>query len=654
MKTISLRTKLILTFSIVILVGVLLSVITGIRLIGNTIIRQAQDKVRLDLNSAREIYQTECLKIKDCVRLTASRFFIKNAILQEENVILAKELHKIRMNENLDILTLTDPGGNVILRSRNPINREKWTNNKLIERVIKKKIDVVSTILVSSEDLAKEDAILSEKARIRLIPTQKARSRSTSEETSGMLIEAASPVFGYKNELIGILYGGDLLNRNYEIVDKVKDIVYRGERHREKDIGTATIFQDDLRISTNVKQIDGKRAIGTRVSKEVYDQVIGKGIPWVGRAFVVNDWYITAYEPIKTIKGEIIGMLYVGMLEAPYIELKKRVLLTFVLIAFLSVILLTVIAWFTSSSIVKPLKKLLFATKKIGEGNLSHRVQIKTKGEIGQLADSFNQMTVELQNATEMYLSLNRTLEDKVIEKTRELENTRDQLIQSEKLSSLGKLAAGIAHEINNPLTTILINSHSIQEELTENSRFEENLKLIIDETTRCSKIVKSLLEFSRQNPPAKKSANINNVIDRILLLLKSQILVQKVRIENNLDKNLPRIMIDINKIEQVFTNIILNALDAMPGGGQLSIVTQLSADNQYVLIKFSDNGTGIQDEVKRKIFDPFFTTKKTEGTGLGLSISYGIIQLHGGTIEVESKPNKGSTFTIYLPVDMK
>ncbi len=660
----SLRTKLILSFSVVIIIGVFLSAFIGIRLIGNTIIKQAQDKVRLDLNSAREVYQEESRNIKNIVRLTAIRFFLKDAILKNNRERLNKELQKIKENESLDILSLTDKNGRVFVRGGNPIIYGDQLNDEIVNWVLLNKQAVVSTQILSKRELEKDGKGLYEQARMTLIPTPKARPRVATEETSGMMIKAAAPVLDYDGNLIGVLYGGKLLNRNYEIVDKVKEIVYKGEKYKEKDIGTATIFQEDLRISTNVRRTDGTRAIGTRVSEEVYNQVEGEGIPWIGRAFVVNAWYITAYEPIKNIKGKIIGMLYVGMLEAPYIDLRNRVVFTFLGIAFLTVILLSIIAYFSTTNITKPIKELLFATKKVAAGNLSHRVQIESHGEIGQLADSFNSMTIELQKATDGYLTLSRTLEEKVKEKTKELEKAQDQLIQSEKLTSLGKLSAGIAHEINNPLTSILINSHLISEKLEKDERFksepqyieeiydslQENLKLIIDETSRCSTIVKGLLEFSRQTTPEKRLADINELIEETLILFESQVLVHNVRINKKLDKNLPMVMIDVNKIEQVFTNVILNALEAMQEGGILSISSQISADGKFVEIKFQDTGCGIAKENISKIFDPFFTTKGTKGTGLGLSISYGIIQQHNGIIDVQSELEKGTTFTICLP----
>ncbi len=652
MNNFSLRAKLIFSFSSIILIGVFLSVMTGIKLIGNTIIKQAQDKVKLDLNSAREVYQTECTKVKNSVRLTALRFFIKDSIVKNSTQRLVIELEKIRENESLDILNIMDENGRIIIRSHHSSNREKNLDNVIISRVLENKINIVSTQIISGENLKKESHELAQRARIRLIPTSKARSKSLLEKTSGMIIGAAAPIFGYKGELIGVLYGGKLINKNFDIVDKVKDIVYRGERYKGKDVGTVTIFQDDIRISTNVKRSDGKRAIGTRVSQEVYEQVVKKGIPWIGRAFVVNEWYITAYEPLRNLNGKIIGMIYVGMLEAPYLDLKNRVVITFLGIALISVMLLSIIAYSTTKKITNPLKKLLFATKKVIEGDFSHRVKIIANDEIGQLTDSFNKMNSELQKVNKKYLILNKSLEKKVREKSIELKKAQDQLIQAEKMSSLGKLSAGIAHEINNPLTSILINAHLISNQLKQKEHYKENLNLIIDETSRCSTIVKGLLEFSRQNPPEKNPTHINDVIEKTLLLLKSHVLMHKVKVEKKLNKNLPIIMIDINKIEQVFTNITINALEAISTDGKLSIISRLSDDKKFLQIIFTDNGAGISEENIGKIFDPFFTTRGQEGTGLGLSISYGIVKQHRGSIQVKSKLGKGTTITVCLPIE--
>jgi two-component system NtrC family sensor kinase len=646
-----LRAKLIVSLAVVIILGVFLSTIIGIRLIGTTIIKQALDKVRLDLNSAREVYNEESESIKTRVRLTANRFFIKDAIVNRDFSPLLAEMQKIRADEALDVLTLTDAEGRILLRARNPAAGGDKPEDEVISWALRTKEAVVATELIGQVDLAKEGLGLAEKAEIDLVATPKAAYSGRARESRGMMLKAAAPVFDYDGTLAGVLYGGRLLNRNYEIVDKVKDIVYKGERYKGTDIGTATIFLDGARISTNVMTADGSRAIGTVVSQEVYDQVIGRGVPWLGRAFVVNDWYMTAYEPIKNINGKIIGMLYVGMLEAPYVDLRNRVIYTFLGIALINVLLLSVIAYFTTSLISKPIKELLVATKKIASGDLAHRVNIESRDEIGDLAESFNQMTIALQFANENYLSCTRTLEKKVEQKSRELENAQDQLIQSEKLTALGKLAAGIAHEINNPLTSILLNSHMVAERIDNDKDLKESLQLIIDETARCASIVTGLLEFARQTPPEKKESEINDVLERILRLFESQMILNNIKVKKNLERDLPMLLVDVNKMKQVFTNIILNSMESMTGGGELSITTHISG-NKWVAIIFRDTGHGISKENLRKIFDPFFTTKGTKGTGLGLAVTYGIIQQHHGEIDIESEEGKGTVVTIRLPVN--
>lgn len=653
MRHLSLRARLIYNFSVVILIGVILFVLSGIRMIGDTIVKQAQDKVRLDLNSAREVYQNEISNIKKTVRLTALRFFLKDALLEGDIEQLTAELKKIRLGESLDILNLADNKGWLITGTRSPGISNKSLNREVVGRVIAEGRMTASTGIISGQDLLTEAEELAEQARIQLVQTSRSQPRDTVVETSGMVIEAAAPVYDYSDNIIAVLYGAKLINRNYEIVDRVKEIVYKNKKYKGKDIGTATIFQNDLRISTNVENSDGSRAIGTRVSVEVYNQVVVKGIPWTKRAFVVNDWYITAYEPIKNLAGSIIGMLYVGILEAPYRELRNKVLLNFLAIALISVILLVFIAYFTATRTTKPLKQLITATKEVARGNLSHRVQISSRDEIGQLADSFNRMTGDLENLTGKYQLLNRTLEDKVKEKTRALRETRDQLVQSEKLSSLGRMAAGVAHEINNPLTSILINSHLLAEEIENEDQLKENLNLIIEETTRCSTIVKDLLHFSRQTESIKKITDINEVIEKVISLLKNQFLLQKIKINKNLGRDLPEIVIDKNKIEQVFTNVMLNALDALPEGGELAVVSRVAADRRRLEILFRDSGCGIAEKDMGKIFDPFFTTKGTKGTGLGLSVSYGIIQQHGGNIDIHSEAGQGTTVTISFQINM-
>jgi two-component system NtrC family sensor kinase len=648
-----LRVKFILSFLAVISFGGIVSLFFGIRLEHRTIFSLAQAKVKHDLASAWMVYNEKLNDIRDIVRLNATRDSIQNALLSRDREVLSRQLGRVRKEFNLDILSITDVTGTVILRTSQPESfGDDLSRDPLVSRALGKEV-VTATEIVPREELVKEGQELAERAYIKFIPTPKAAPRPEDREEDGMMLKAASPVLSDDGRVLGVLYGGILLNRNYDIVDRVKDIVYKGEKYKGKEIGTVTIFQNDLRISTNVTDEAGRRAIGTRVSQEVYEAVLIQGKPWIGPAFVVSHSYITAYEPIRDITGNIIGMLYVGMLERPYIDLRNNVMLTFTGIAGLCVVILLVILSVITSSIINPLQRMVLATRKIAQGDLNHKVGIDVKDEIGKLAQSFNQMTENLKVANENLIQWGKTLEKRVEERTSELREMQDFLIQSEKLASLGKMAAGVAHEINNPLTSILLNTHLMLEKLDKKDDFYENLSLIADETSRCTQIVKGLLEFARQSPPQKAFANINELIERTTQLLENQASFQNIRIVKDLDRTLPPIKLDRSKIQQVFWNLMLNACEAMPKGGQLLISDKLSTDKKYVEVRFIDKGVGIPKEHIHRLFDPFFTTKSS-GTGLGLAVSYGIIQQHQGKIEVKSEPGQGTVFTLSFPVEDK
>jgi two-component system NtrC family sensor kinase len=226
------------------------------------------------------------------------------------------------------------------------------------------------------------------------------------------------------------------------------------------------------------------------------------------------------------------------------------------------------------------------------------------------------------------------------------------QLVRSEKLASLGELVAGIAHEINNPLTGILVFSSLILNDSRLDPALKSDLETIIQETERCAKIVKGLLDFARESVPQKTWTSLSDILDASLALVKNQAMFQNVTLIRDYSSDLPAILADPHQLEQVIINILLNAGHAMAAGGTLSIVTTSLTHKNCVVAQIADTGCGIPEENLSKIFDPFFTTKETSGTGLGLAVSYGIINSHGGTIEVESLVGIGTTFTIKLPIN--
>jgi two-component system NtrC family sensor kinase len=292
------------------------------------------------------------------------------------------------------------------------------------------------------------------------------------------------------------------------------------------------------------------------------------------------------------------------------------------------------------------------AAQRVAVGDFSRAVTVSSTDELGTLATRFNTMTAELGRATQALRDSADELERKVEQRTAELRTMQGHLVQAEKMAAVGKLSAGVAHEINNPLTGILTNSSLMLEDLPADHPWRDDVQTIVNETLRCRKIVKGLLDFSRQSKPQRTLLQMNEIIEDVLALVRNQPAFSGVTVSYDLDPALPTILADADQLRQVVLNIVLNAAEAMTArGGELRLASRGLPDRQAVEITFADTGPGIPDEVQARMFEPFFTTKKT-GTGLGLSIVYGIVERHRGSLRVEPTPGGGATFRLTIPVN--
>jgi len=314
--------------------------------------------------------------------------------------------------------------------------------------------------------------------------------------------------------------------------------------------------------------------------------------------------------------------------------------------------------WLIWLTVHKPVHQLTEGTRAVAQGHLDYALPETSQDEIGSLAVSFNHMTQELKKAQAENLQWTETLEDRVRQKTEELERAYRSLTQSEKMASLGKLAAVVAHEINNPLAGILTYSKLISrmadKSFSDNKRLGEAksyLQIIEGESRRCGGIVKNLLTFARQTPINPQKNDLNAIIERCLLLVGHQMDLQSIDLQKKLEPQLPQLYCDAGQVQQALLVILMNAVEAMPRGGRLGIESAYDPARRLGRVVVSDEGTGIPPEVLSHIFEPFFTTKEEgKGTGLGLAIALGIIQQHGGNIEVVSSEQKGTAFTVLLP----
>jgi len=348
-------------------------------------------------------------------------------------------------------------------------------------------------------------------------------------------------------------------------------------------------------------------------------------------------------------ESKLLGVLDVtvsleGMRER--INIYRQSLAVFTVL--LLMLLFTCLWVLTRNLVVQPVHHLLRQTRKLSRGELEGQIEVHPGGELGELADAFDEMTVNLRTARDESKEWAETLEARVEERTVEIKKMQQRLVHSEKLASVGELVAGIAHEVNNPLTGILVFSTMVQEHPDLAPELKNDMKTIVRETQRCAEIVRGLLEFSRQSPPQMRMEAVNRLLDKTLMLVENQVSFHNIRIVRQYG-DLQEILVDPSQIRQVFMNMVINASQAMREGGTLTITTGMDVDHLFIMI--SDTGSGIRPEHLQKIFDPFFTTKEHEGTGLGLSVSYGIVKSHGGNIEVRSREGEGTTFIVLLPL---
>ena len=628
--------KLMVAFlAIIILLSATLSGV-AVFFIGDRVLAEAQNRVASDLNSAEEMYDAYSDRLYDLVRLSADRFYLRDALLAGDVKAAAGELTATMVSEHLDFLTLTDAAGVVLLRAANAgVAGDSQAGQSIVATALDGASPVVGNAVFTADMLGRESFWLPAAAEVELVETRGARLRDDTLETEGLVLLAAAPVVDETSDVIGALYGGLLLTRRHEIVDRIKEVVFEGAQYEGMDVGTSTLFLDDVRIATNVLNEDGTRAIGTRVSEEVYRRVVVGGERWVGRAYVVKDWYITAYDPLRDHDGRVVGMLYVGTLEKPYVDLRLRTSLLFLGITLTAVLLAVAVSFVFSRRLSKPVRALVEASRRVAKGDLETQVQVNSNDEIGELASSFNTMAASLRARDEQLK-----------------EFARRRVMESERLAVVGQLAADVAHELNNPLQGIVTYSHLLLEKMTPDDSRRSSVEKIVDQATRCATIIRGLLDFSRPTKPHKKLTDLRTTIDECLSLVEDRVLFHNIEVVRDYQGGLPATVMDPAQMQQVFMNLIINAAEAMDGVGRLTVATRLDVERRVIQASFRDTGHGISEENMGRVFDPFFTTKEVgHGTGLGLAISFGIVKEHGGTITVESGEGAGTTFTIELPV---
>lgn len=553
----------------------------------------------------------------------------------------------------LDFLYLAGPGGTVLAASPAGAKPADPTHWRVVAAALGGRPETALD-LFEADAMAAISPTLAARARLDLVPTTAAAETDRTAETRGLVIHSASPA-PLVDGRSGALVGGSLLNGNLGFVDTINDLIYTPAGLPAGSQGTATLFLGDVRVATNVRLFGNRRALGTRVSREVHDTVLGQGRTWLDSAFVVNDRYISAYEPIADSTGRRIGMLYVGFLERPFRlarwAMVAAVLATFAVAAIVTLPFLLRVA----RAIFRPLERMNRTIAAVDAGDLGARTgTVSSHDEIGLVARRFDELLDRLQARDAELRAFARELDARVEERTRQLEETQRQLVMSEKLASIGEITAGVAHEINNPIAVIQGNLEVAREALGPAAgEVRTEFDLIDQQVHRVNMIVTRLLQFARPDEYAGYVETVvpADVVGDCRVLVRHLLERADVDVEN-LDTASRTVEVSRTELQQVVINLMVNAIHAMPDGGRLRLATRDEdrSGTPGVAIEVADTGVGIPPDRLQKVFDPFFTTRTHGGTGLGLSISYTLMARYGGAITVVSEVGRGSAFTVWLP----
>ncbi len=610
-------------------------------------------KVRADLAVAQGYFERVQGEVAASTLGVADSAALHRALARGDDAALVALLDRLRRREGLDFLNLRAPDGRLRLSDSGPASSGPGGSPAQVAA------DRSSVEILDAEQLARIAPRLDGRVAVPLVPTRNAAPSERTVENRAMVMLATRAVRGEGGELLGHVQGGLLLNRNLPFIDHINQIVYPEGSLPFGSRGTATLFLDDVRISTNVRLFgpaQDERAIGTRVSQSVRDAVLGDGQTWLDRAFVVNDWYVSAYQPLADGAGRRIGMLYVGYLERPFTLLKYGVLVGIGVIFFAVMIVAAIVSLRWARTIFRPIEQMEATMRRVEAGDAAARVgPVGSDDEIGRLAGHLDHLLGVVDQNTRELQRWNAELDAKVAERTRELETAQSQLLRSEKLAAVGQLTASVAHEINNPIAVIQGNLDVVRELLPAEAaaRVAPELRLADEQVERMRLIVTQLLQYARPAEYAGYMAPVDaaRVVEDCLVLVGPQLAKSRIEVQRRFTAR-GRPAINRNELQQVLVNLLVNAIHAMPAGGELTMATEDRGDD-VVDIVVADTGEGLPPDLMDQLFKPFVTRKK-DGTGLGLWISRSLLERYGGDLLAAPRADgrSGAVFTVRLRVD--
>jgi two-component system NtrC family sensor kinase len=632
-------------------------------------------KVRSDLAVANGYFGQVLNEVGSGTQGVAASHALHLALARQDRRALKTQLTQAQQRLSFDFMNLYTPQGVLLASSWGETTSSDPTGVPAFDLPVAIAAGAGASSAAQVQRLRQAELLalaphLAPRLQIALIPTQGASPSPRMLEDQALVILTSQPVQGPQGEALGWLRAGILLNQNLGLIDHINHIVYPAGTLPLGSFGTATLFLDDVRITTNVQLFQNQRAIGTRVSQAVHDAVLVRGETWLDRAFVVNDWYVSGYQPLVDGAGLRVGMLYVGFLETPFRMTKYGILALIVGLFVLAMVLASWLSVRWARSIFQPVELMNRTMQRVQAGDPAARVgALPTRDELGALAKHLDQLLDVIDDKTGTLQRWGNELDAKVVERTRELSHSNQslqlaqaQLVKSEKLAAIGQLTASVAHEINNPIAVIQGNLDLLRETLGAHALpVATELQLMDQQVDRMRLIVTQLLQYARPTDYAGyvDAVDVNATLDSSLVLVDHLLAHTHIHVQRAYQAR-GQVHINPQELQQVLINLMINAIQAMPNGGHLILRTHDRTDTAAVpgvAIEVCDTGSGLSAATQDRLFSPFFTTKN-DGNGLGLWISAGLLERYGASISAVNRrdgPDQcdGAMFSIWLRCEL-
>jgi two-component system NtrC family sensor kinase len=626
---------------------------------------QGQRDIRTNMAIFKDAFEDRFTEIRAAIGTLSQSGILGDRLpgTAAERRQMAEILRQPLTEEKLSMITIVDLEGRAVIRAANPDsfgddvlirdhdNPERPVSS--VARVVRDAIagnTIQSFAVVGPQILASEN--LSEQAEIMLKSSVVTPVPDNTYERRGLFMMVAMPVRSSSGATVGAIIAGRLLNKDNSIPEGFQRLLQ----------DNATIFLGDVRVSTTLVMTlgpnKGQTTIGTVLDERI-DRVLSQGEYFRRTSTVGTERTLGAYDPIQDYEEKVVGAIWIGRplsaidsinraQEAIEAQAGRQTNIYIFFSALISLVAAILIASVFSRRVTARIDQLRRGAEIIEKGKLDYRLRIESGDEIEMLSKQFNSMASKLEESRQ-------NLERKVEERTSELRASQEAMVQQEKMVGVGQLAAGIAHELNTPLGTIIGYGQMLREDLSQRPAAAslDDVDEIIGQAGRCRDLVKNLLNFSRRSAVEKADADINEIVGKIVSLIEHDFELKGIRVHTMLDSGLPRTKANENEIAQVILNLANNAADSMPDGGDLYVSTHYARETDRIRIDVHDTGCGIKESDRNRVFEPFFTTKEVgKGTGLGLSICYKIVENHLGSIEFDTVTGKGTTFRVHLPVN--